>query len=63
LEFTLAKSGGGSHRKWRRVLDSDTGKRTVIIGLLQKGSGNLRPEYIKDMVRILRENDLLPDGV
>jgi hypothetical protein len=63
LGFHLAKPGGGSHRKWRRVVEAAEGKRTVIIGLVEKGSGTLRPEYVKDMVRILRENGLLPDGV
>lgn len=64
LGFTLASRGGGSHRKWRLALPSQArGSRSVIIGLLERGHGPLPPEYIKDMVRILRENGLLPEGL
>jgi hypothetical protein len=63
LGFHLAKSGGSSHRRWRRVVEAEGGPRTVVIGLVEKGSGTLRPEYVKQMVRILRENGLLLDGV
>ena len=60
LGFALAKPTGGSHRKWRRSLETETGRRTVIIGLVERGSGTMKPEYIKDMVAQLRANDLLP---
>ena len=56
----------GSHRRFRRVLadpSSPNGKRTLTIGLLDYGRGTIAPEYVKAMVRSLRENDLLPDGV
>jgi len=63
LGFALAKPTGGSHRKWRRALDvpRNAPPRSVIIGLVEKGTGTLKPEYVKDMIRILRENNLLPD--
>lgn len=58
------KGRGGSHRKWRKAITEPDGTtRGVIIGLLDTGRGNLPPEYIQDMVQILRENNLLPDGV
>lgn len=60
LGFALASKGGSSHRKWRR---EEPGKPTVIIGLVDSGSGEIRKVYILDMIRILRENNLLPDGV
>lgn len=63
LGFALAKPTGGSHRKWRRVVEDSAGRRTVVIGLVQKGRDTLKPEYIKDMVEILRENNLLPSKV
>ena len=56
----------GSHRKFRKVIDDPKapgGRRTVIIGLVEKGRGPLKPAYIRTMVRTLQENDLLPDGV
>jgi hypothetical protein len=30
---------------------------------VDKGSGPLKPAYIRAMVRALQENNLLPDGV
>lgn len=66
LQFTMAKSGATSHRKWYRELADATapsGHRTVTIGLNAKGKGPLKPGYIRAMVRTLRENNLLPDGV
>jgi hypothetical protein len=58
LGFTLASRSGTSHRKWRREVP---GKPTVIIGLVDRGNGPIRPVYIVEMIRILRENDLLPE--
>jgi len=57
LGFELAPHGSGSHRKWRHRTPSGN---TVIIGLVEKGSGTLKPYLIRDMVAQLRENDLLP---
>lgn len=58
--------GGSSHRRWRRRLSAEeTGgpPRTVIIGLVDKGHGTLKPPYIRHLVRTLQENNLLPPGV
>ena len=65
LDFVLAPSEG-SHRKFRRVIDDPTspsGKRTVVVGLKEAGSGKLKPKYITAMIETLRQNNLLPDGV
>jgi hypothetical protein len=63
LGFVLAKPTGGSHRKWRRLIENGAERRTVVIGLVERGSGAIKPEYVKDMVQILKENNLLPDEV
>lgn len=60
LGFALASGGGTSHRKWRR---KDPGKPAVVIGLMDRGSGTIKKEYILDMMAILRANNLLPEGV
>lgn len=65
LNFTL-HDGEGSHRKWWIELPdpaAKNGKRTVTIGLVQKGSGKLHRAYIDTMVQTLQENNLLPDGL
>jgi hypothetical protein len=56
LGFVEAPNSGTSHRRWRLRLPD---RPTIIVGLV-KGSGPMRKEYILDMVRALRENDLLP---
>lgn len=66
LEFNLAKPTKGSHRRFRRTVEDSTqpsGTRTIIIGLVQSGKGTLKPIYITEMVRVLQENHLLPEGV
>lgn len=66
LGFTLATPISGSHRRFRRVVPvpgSPDFLTTVTIGLVDYGSGPLRPEYVKQMVLTLRLNDLLPEGV
>ena len=66
LGFELAKPTSGSHRKFRRAVadpSAPSGKRGVIVGLVQKGAGTLKPKYVLEMVRTLRENNLLPPGV
>ena len=40
-----------------------TRKRGIIIGLVQNGHGTLKPKYVSEMVRTLRESNLLPKGV
>lgn len=57
LGFELAPTAGGSHRKWRRRVDDDT---SVIIGLVEKGSGHLKPYLIRDMIVQLQQHDLIP---
>lgn len=57
LDFEVAPSAGGSHRKWRRKLDSGN---VVVIGLVEKGHGELKPYLIRDLVAQLRANGLIP---
>ncbi len=56
LQFTLAARGATSHRKWARKLPNTT----VVIGLVEKGKGNLKPYLIRDMISQLKQHDLLP---
>jgi predicted RNA binding protein YcfA (HicA-like mRNA interferase family) len=66
LGFTLARRGSGSHRNWRRELPDSSepnGHRTVNIGLVDSGSGTLKAVYVKQAMRTLRENNLLPPEV
>lgn len=57
LGFEVAPHGGGSHRKWRRKLDNGN---VVVIGLVEKGRGTLKPYLIRDLVAQLRANGLIP---
>lgn len=57
LDFELAPHGGGSHRKWRR---RSADGNIVIIGLVEKGSGALKPYLVRDMVQQLQSNGLIP---
>ena len=64
LGFEVAPNSGTSHRKWRFAAETaEGGRHTVVIGLVERGSGTLLPVYVREMLRILRENDLLPDEV
>ncbi|MEX2153048.1 MAG: type II toxin-antitoxin system HicA family toxin [Gemmatimonadaceae bacterium] len=66
LDFSLARRAAGSHRIWkRRISDpsSPSGTRTVSIGLVDSGSGTIKAVYVKETLRILRENNLLPSQV
>lgn len=66
LGFRVATPIDGSHRRFRRDVpdaSSPRGTRTVTIGLVDYGRGPVKPEYVKQMVRTLRENELLPEGV
>ena len=65
LGFELAPNSGTSHRKFRKTIPDPTspgGRRTIIIGLVQR-PGPLKPAYVREMVRTLQENNLLPNGV
>lgn len=66
LGFEPPRNATGSHRKFRlQVLDpsAPSGRRGVIVGLVDRGSGTMKPDYIRQMVATLRENNLLPNGV
>lgn len=65
LGFELAGRPAGSHRRWRLVVADpavEGGKRTITVGLVDNGNGPLKSVYVKEMVRTLRENNLLPSG-
>lgn len=57
LGFELAPNAGGSHRKWRKGAGSGS---PVVIGLVDKGSGNLKPYLIRDMIAQLTDQGLIP---
>jgi hypothetical protein len=57
LGFQLAPHGGGSHRKWRQR--SPAGN-PVVIGLVEKGSGSLKPYLVRDMIQQLRLHRMIP---
>lgn len=58
LGFSCVETGaGGSHRRWAQLHPS--GQR-VIIGLVNHGHGDLKPVYIKQMLRLLKEHELMP---
>ena len=57
LGFEVAPHAGGSHRKWRLKLQSGN---VVLVGLVEKGHGTLKPYLIRDMVEQLRSNDVVP---
>lgn len=65
LGFAPPKKPKGSHRKFRIEVsdpDAESGKRGVIVGLVDSGSGTLNPVYITEMVSTLQSNGLLPTG-
>lgn len=57
LGFVEPSKPDGTHRRWRRKLPNGN---LVVVGLVQKGHGTLKPGYIRDMVRALRDNALIP---
>lgn len=57
LGFTLAPSGGGSHRTWRREVRPGV---TARVGLVDKGHGTLKAVYIVEMIKVIREYGLIP---
>lgn len=48
---------GERHRRWRRRFASGN---VVIVGLVEKGNGTLKPYLIRDLIAQLRANDLVP---
>lgn len=66
LGFAPPTKPTGTHRRFRIEIDDPadkTRKRGIIIGLVEKGRGTLKPKYISVMVRTLKENKLLPNDV
>jgi len=66
LGFSLAGSPSGSHRRWRLTVNDPSArgaKRTIVVALVDAGKGPLKSVYIKEMLSVLRANNLLPDGV
>lgn len=66
LGFVPPRKPSGSHRIFRREIEdlgSPSGKRAVTVGLVDAGKGTLKPIYIREMIKVLRANSLLPDWV
>ena len=65
LGFQLATPRSGtSHRKWRRLIQNDsgrTGTSLIVIGLVDHGSGAMKPEYVKEMIDTLEKHGLITD--
>ncbi len=53
LGFAMAPRGAGSHRVWR---GSSAAGKAVVIGLVDKGRGTLKPYLIREMVKQLRQH-------
>jgi predicted RNA binding protein YcfA (HicA-like mRNA interferase family) len=60
LGFALAKTSGTSHRRWR--IKASNG-RSVTVAVVDSGRGPAKSVYIKEMIRLLRTNDLIPPEV
>lgn len=60
LGFTLAKTSGTSHRRWRLMPPNG---QSVTVALVDAGKGPMKSVYIKEMVRLLQVNDLIPPEV
>lgn len=58
LGFQVAPTGGGSHRMWRGKSPRGT---SVIVGLVEKGAGDLKPYLVRDMLDQLSEHGFLDD--
>ena len=57
LNFAEPRKPDGTHRRWRLKLPDGN---VVIVGLVQKGHGTLKPGYIRDMVKALQDHGLIP---
>lgn len=53
LGFLMAPHGAGSHRAWRGLSAAGT---VVVIGLVDKGHGTLKPYLVREMIKQLREH-------
>ena len=58
LGFVLAPHGPGSHRKWRRV---SCDGRTIVIGLVDRGTGPMKAYLVRDMIAQLTLAGLITD--
>ena len=58
LGFAEPDKPDGTHRRWRLKLPDGI---VVRVGLVQKGHGTLKPGYIRDMVKALRDHGLFPE--
>ncbi len=56
LGFLMAPHGAGSHRAWRGVSATGT---VVVIGLVDKGHGTLKPYLVREMILQLRQHGFL----
>lgn len=59
LGFKAAPHGSGSHRAWRRKGSTGT---AVVVGLVDKGHGTLKPYLIREMIKQLREHGFVPES-
>ena len=59
LGFTLATPVSGYHRRFRRRI----GSKSLMVGLVEYPEGPVPAEFVVQMIRDLRENELLPEGV
>lgn len=58
LGFTEVRTNaGGSHRRWYRLRADGT---RVIVGLVESGHADIKPVYIKTMLKTLKDEQLLP---
>ena len=48
----------GSHRLWRLEVADGTRTRSIYVGLVDKGHGQLKSVYIRTMLEVLIENEL-----
>jgi predicted RNA binding protein YcfA (HicA-like mRNA interferase family) len=66
LGFFPPRRPSGSHRIFRKEIEdksSPSGKRAITVGLVDAGKGTLKPIYIREMIKVLRANSLLPEWV
>jgi len=56
LSFAAAPHGAGSHRVWRGLTQGGT---VVVVGLVDRGHGTLKPYLIREMIAQLRSNGFI----
>jgi predicted RNA binding protein YcfA (HicA-like mRNA interferase family) len=60
LGFVLATASGTSHRRWRY---KGANGLVTTIALVDRGKGPIKSVYIKEMIRLLKESNLVPGEV